>query len=97
MWLVALSSCDLVFVCFFYPPGPLGFGNPFPGHICFCVVRRDRDDDAVVSGPDFSLTGTRIVSLSVYPPGVLTRGERDRKKELSVMALDQREGGGGLI
>lgn len=91
MWLVTLLSCDLF--CFFTLKGYWDLAKPFPGHICFCVVRRDRDDDAVIYGLDFSLISAQLVSLhfcpSVYPSPVL--GERDRRKELNVMAQVQRE------
>lgn len=78
---------------FFTLKGYWDLAKPFPGHICFCVVRRDRDDDAVIYGLDFSLISAQLVSLhfcpSVYPSPVL--GERDRRKELNVMAQVQRE------
>ncbi|MEQ2269511.1 hypothetical protein XENORESO_005544 [Xenotaenia resolanae] len=48
----SLSHCDLA--------------KPFPRHICSCVVRRDRDGDAVASGLDFSATSLYLSpSLSV--------------------------------
>ena len=55
-------SCDL-----FSPSRATGiWRNPSPRHICFCVVRRDRDGDAVISGLDFSSTSTQLISLPLF-------------------------------
>ena len=87
LWLVALLSCDL-----FSPSRATGiWHNPFPRHICFCVVRRDRDGDAVISGLDFTLTSTQLVSLPLSLSIYLPPREKEQWKGLSVMAQDQRE------
>lgn len=58
-WWHLRMSCDL-----FSPSRATGIRqNPSPRHICFCVVRRDRDGDAVISGLDFSSTSTQLTSL----------------------------------
>lgn len=59
LWLVALLSCDL-----FSPSRATGiWQNPSQDTFCSCVVRRDKDGDAVISGLDFSLGSTQLVSL----------------------------------
>lgn len=86
-WWHLRMSCDL-----FSPSRATGIRqNPSPRHICFCVVRRDRDGDAVISGLDFSSTSTQLTSLplsfffffvSVYLAICLCRGERELQKGL---------------
>lgn len=61
-WWHLRMSCDL-----FSPSRATGIRqNPSPRHICFCVVRRDRDGDAVISGLDFSSTSTQLISLPPF-------------------------------
>lgn len=70
--------------------------KPFPRHICFCVVRRDRDGDAVIFGLDFSSTSTQLASipfsllLYLFIYLSLCHGERKQWTGLNVMAQDQR-------
>lgn len=65
LWLVALLSCDL-----FSPSGAAGIlQKPFPRDISLCVVRRDGDGDAALSGPDSSSASRRllfVLSLSLF-------------------------------
>lgn len=91
----SVSTAGGTYVCHvicFHPPGPPGFGRTLPQDtFVFCVVRRDRDGDAVISGLDFSSTSTQLTSLplsfffffvSVYLAICLCRGERELQKGL---------------
>lgn len=60
---VSVVSGTFVMWFVFSLQGPWDLAKPFPRHICFCVVTRDRDGDAVISGPDFSSTSPQLVSL----------------------------------